>query len=183
MAKLPKTIENRASVTWGSPSFTLTSNEVSIEVGPSGFLQISKSDGLDTVYTNQAISYTISLTNTGSIPVILNRITDTFISNVSYVSINKNGLTMNEVTSSGNTRIWSFPSKSLNPGEKITFLIGGKTASIIDSYFTINQAYASGTDYNGRELFRNNGASLAQDSDTISGYLFTVFLPQVILLQ
>ncbi len=154
IGETPKTVKNRATVTWGSPSFTLTSNEVSIEVGPSGFLQIGKSDGLDTVYKNQSISYTISLTNTGSIPVILNRITDTFVSNVSYVSINKNGLTMNEETSSGNVRIWSFPSKSLNPGEKITFMIGAKTASSFTTDFAINQAYASGTDNNGRELIQ-----------------------------
>ncbi len=163
-----KVATNQASVSWGNPAFTIYSNVVSIELTPGGFLQVGKSDGLDTVYKGQSISYTISITNTGSIPVTLDRITDTFVSNVSFVSINKNGLTMNDVATTGNIRAWSFPSKVLNSGEKITFLIGAKTSSNPSSpLISINQATASGIDNNGRLLTNNNGANTAIDQNTI----------------
>ncbi len=163
-----KVATNQASVSWGNPAFTIYSNVVSIELTPGGFLQVGKSDGLDTVYKGQSISYTISITNTGSIPVTLDRITDTFVSNVSFVSINKNGLTMNDVATTGNIRAWSFPTKVLNSGEKITFLIGAKTSSNPSSpLFSINQATASGIDNNGRLLTNNNGANTAIDQNTI----------------
>jgi len=175
-----KVATNRASGAWGNPAFTIYSNLVSIELTPGGFLQVGKSDGLDTVNMGQSISYTISLTNTGSIPVTLERITDTFVSNVNYVSINKNGLTMNEVATTGNIRAWSFPSKVLNSGEKITFFIGAKIFSTLGSpFFTINEATASGIDNNGRMLTNNNGANTAIDQNILVGGLWKIFFPVI----
>jgi uncharacterized repeat protein (TIGR01451 family) len=57
----PFTFKNHASVTWGSPSFTLNSNEVEGAIFPTGSLQVRKTDQAIQVKRSQLVSYTISI--------------------------------------------------------------------------------------------------------------------------
>lgn len=159
VGNLFKNVANIATVTWGTPTNTRTSNEVDISIFPSGFLAISKSDGLDTVYQGQSISYTISITNVGSLATSANtlRVTDTFLSNIGFVGINAGGLTIEQVVASGIVRAWNIKNKSLNPGEKISFFVGVKVASAPSTSTTVNQASASAKDISDRLLPQVSG--------------------------
>ena len=154
VGNLFKNVANTATVTWGTPTNTRISNEVDITIFPSGFLQVGKSDGFDSVYQGQSISYTISISNVGSLAIPANtlRVTDTFLSNVSFTGINANGLTMDQVFSSGIVRAWNIKNKSLNPGEKISFLIGARVSSAPSTSTTINKASAAAKDSSDRAL-------------------------------
>ncbi len=161
----PRVITNTASVTWGTPSFTLESNEVETVISPAGFIQVTKTDGLSTVFPGESVSYTISITNVGSLALAPGsiRVTDTLYSNLTFVSINKNGHTMNALVQSGNVYAWVFPTRSLGAGEKISFSIGAKVVSSPVGVETINLVEASGTDLPGRPSRSN-----AEDRTTIT---------------
>ncbi len=74
------TFKNHASATWGSPSFTLNSNEVEVTIFPGGFILVGKNDHLTQVEKSQLISYTVAITNVGSLSTDLGSlvVTDTF---------------------------------------------------------------------------------------------------------
>ncbi len=154
VGNLFKNVANTATVTWGTPTNTRTSNEVDITIFPSGFLQVTKSDGVDTVYQGQSISYTISITNVGSLATSANtlRVTDTFLSNIGFTGINANGLTIEQVFNSGIVRAWNIKNKSLNPGEKISFLVGVRVSTTPSTSTTVNQASATAKDISDRAL-------------------------------
>ncbi len=147
----PRTITNTASVTWGSPSYTLELNEVETVILPAGFIGVSKTDGLSTVGSGQAISYTITLSNAGSLALVSGsiRVTDTLEFNIKFVSINKNGHTMNELVQLDPVRSWVFPNKGLNPGESISFVIGAQVIADPVGPSTINRVNASANDIAG----------------------------------
>lgn len=152
---LIQTITNTASVSWGSPRFTLRSNTVETTISPAGQIQVGKTDGLSTVSPGQSITYTISITNIGSLATQPGTliVTDTLLNNLDYVTVNKNGLTMNDLVQSGNTRSWVFPSKSLNPGEKISFFIGAKVHSRPEGTETVNRVDGTFRDLTGRQTY------------------------------
>jgi LPXTG-site transpeptidase (sortase) family protein len=159
VGNLFKNVANTATVTWGTPTNTRISNEVDITIFPSGFLDVGKSDNNDTVFLGQSISYTISISNVGSLAISANslRVTDTFLSNVSFTGLNTNGLTMEQVFSSGIVRAWTIKNKSLNPGEKLSFLVGARVSSSPSSTTTINKASASAKDSSDRALPQDDG--------------------------
>ncbi len=94
VGNLFKNVGNTATITWGTPTNTRISNEVDITIFPSGFLAVGKSDNNDTVYLGQSISYTVSISNVGSLAISANtlRVTDTFLSNISFTGLNASGL-------------------------------------------------------------------------------------------
>jgi len=147
------TVKNTASIGWGSPRFTLRSNTVEKLLQPAGQIQVGKTASPASVVPGQSISYTLAITNVGSLATIPNtlKVTDTLLTNLDYVSINKNGLTMNEVVQTGNVRSWIFPTKALNPGEKITFFITAKVKASPSSNQTVNQISAEVRDTINRE--------------------------------
>ena len=159
VGNLFKNVANTATVTWGTPTNTRISNEVDITIFPSGFLDIGKSDGVDTVFLGQSISYTVSISNVGSLAISANtlRVTDTFLSNVSFTGLNANGLTMDQVFNSGIVRSWNIRNKSLNPGEKISFFIGARVSTAPSTTTTINKASAAAKDISDRVLPQVDG--------------------------
>ncbi len=173
----PKNISNTASVTWGNPSITRTSNEVDITILPGGFLQVGKTDGVDWVNKGQSNFYTIDITNTGSLPIEANtlRVTDTFLSNVNYLTIDPNGLDIEPVYNSGNVRSWDFRNLWLMPGEMITFYIEARVLSGPASNTAINLVSANARDINGLQLPVVN----AIDVDEIIAIGRRVFFPSV----
>jgi|GEM_PF-1688810 len=143
-----RNVANTATISWGSPIQSRTSNESDITIFPSGYLDVRKSDGVDTVYQGQTITYTVHITNVGSLATTANtlRVTDTFFSNVSYTGLNTNGLTMELVYNSGGVRAWNIKNKSLNAGEKISFYVGAKVASSPSTAYSVNLVSASARD-------------------------------------
>ena len=144
----PKNISNTASVTWGNPGITQASNEVDITIIPGGFLQVGKSDGFDSVIQGQSYFYTIDITNIGSLPIEPNTllVTDTFLSNVNYLTIDPNGLDIEPVYNTGNVRSWDIRNIWLMPGEKISFYIGVQISPNPSSIAATNLVSATATD-------------------------------------
>lgn len=163
------TVKNTASIGWGSPRFTLRSNTVEKLLQPAGQIQVGKTASPASVVPGQPISYTIAITNVGSLATIANtlKVTDTLLSDLDFVSINKNGLTMSEVIQTGNVRSWLLPTKALNPGEKITFFITAKVKSSPSSDQTVNEISAEVRDTINRET--RHSAQLAIPISTGAG--------------
>lgn len=168
------TVKNTASIGWGSPRFTLRSNTVEKVLVPAGQIQVSKTANVSSVFPGQSISYTIAITNVGSLATAPGslKITDTLLSNLDYVSINKNGLTMNEAVQTGNVRSWLFPTKALNPGEKITFFIGAKVKDNPTSNQAVNQISAEVSDISNRPT--RHSAQLVTPISASSGGQLTI---------
>ncbi len=152
-----KTITNTASVSWGSPLITIYSNEVSTDASPGAALQIGKSDGLTQVNPGQYISYTVTITNVGSLATQINTlvVTDTFVSNLTYEALDKKGLDMTALRAGTNYQTWSINNKSLAPGDKISFEIGARVpsnASTASGSFAINRVLAFARDINTKPI-------------------------------
>ncbi len=120
-----KTITNTASVSWGYPVLTVYSNQVSIDVLPAAALQVGVDDGMTQVNPGQYVTYTVSMTNVGSIPTQSNtlEVTNYFVQNLTYYALDKMGLNMVLVSSGSNFRKWQIYNKSISPGEKISFRV------------------------------------------------------------
>jgi len=170
-----KNISNTASVSWGYPGITRTSNEVDITILPGGFLQVGKSDGFDSVIQGQSYFYTIDITNIGSLPILPDtlRVTDTFLSNVNYLTIDPNGLDIEPVYNTGNIRSWDIRNIWLMPGEKISFYIGVRVSSSPTSDTAINLVSANARDINGQQLL----AASAIDEDKILAIGRRIYFP------
>lgn len=129
-----KIVTNRASASWVFSGTTLNrlSNIVEVLIKPSVDLQIGKTDGKDTAFAGTTITYTISLTNTGSLTATNVTITDTFSNNLTFVAVKKDGLSLSNVYSNTattpNILVWKLLTP-LVPGQKITWRISGKVAS------------------------------------------------------
>ena len=164
------TFKNHASVTWGSPSFTLNSNDVEVTIFPGGFILVGKTDKLTQVEKSQLISYTVSITNVGSLSTDLGSlvVTDTFLTNLDFFDINKNNLVMNEILNLANIHAWSIPNVVLAPGQVISFTIFGKVFAIPSGNSVVNQVDASAR-ASGRSL-RATGS----DTDTIPTTVLTI---------
>jgi uncharacterized repeat protein (TIGR01451 family) len=165
------TFTNHASATWGSPSFTLNSNEVEVSIFPGGSLQVGKTDNATQVERSQFVTYTVSITNAGSLAISPGTlvVTDTFLANLAFYSINKNNLVMNEIYSPGNIRAWSIPNVALAPGQVISFTITAYVFSPVEGSNVINQVDVSAKDINNRTLH-----ATSNDIDTIPTTVLTI---------
>ncbi len=136
------------------PSYTRISNEVDVTIFPSGFLEVGKSDGVDSVIQGQSIFYTIDITNIGSLPILADTITcyGYFLSNVNYLTIDPNGLDIEPVYNTGNVRSWDIRNIWLMPGEKISFYIGVRVSSSPVSDTASNLVAATAKDKNAQQL-------------------------------
>jgi LPXTG-site transpeptidase (sortase) family protein len=130
-----RTIYNTATVTWGSPSQSGTSNQVSNDVTPAGAISLDKYlySNLSTIYPGDTISYTIVISNVGSLPISSIVLNDTLDSYFEYQSIYPGSLNMSG--SCSNTHhfcSWTFNSpSSLSPNQKISFTIKGQVSNNI----------------------------------------------------
>jgi LPXTG-site transpeptidase (sortase) family protein len=170
-----ETITNTATVSWtpsgSSSTLSRTSEEAKIDVYQGGTLDIDKTDRLSYVSPGQAISYTITITNVGSLAVNSLLVTDTFDSDMEFVSINPGSLTIIEKTSPSGTRAWRITNpSSLSPGSKITFSINARVSSNAPEYSYIeNTITVSGKDTTDRIAIASD-----YDSDqTIGGLEIT----------
>jgi uncharacterized repeat protein (TIGR01451 family) len=163
--------KNQASATWGSPSYTLNSNEVEVSIFPGGFLQVGKTDKVSQLESSEFVTYTVSITNAGSLPTSQGTlvVTDTFPTNLYFYSINKNHLVMNEMYNPSNNRTWSIPYVALAPGQVISFTITAIISGLFGESNVVNQVDASAHDANGRILH-----ATGSDIDTIPTTVLTI---------
>jgi LPXTG-site transpeptidase (sortase) family protein len=117
---------NVATVSWGSPRNTVESNEVTFTVYPGGALYVTKNDNLSQVYTGDAYSYTIAITNTGNVQVNQVVLTDTLGSQLSATGLNLGSVATGSCPNSGYCRITL--TNPLTAGQKVTFRVGARVA-------------------------------------------------------
>ncbi len=125
-------------------------------------LVITKNDGRTTVIPGQTITYTIAITNVGSIAASNVVITDVLPSSLSYISDNS-GITPTTPTSG--TYVWKLPS-SLGPGSHTSFGLRVKVANALSSpTASIKNTAKVGTSSPEANLSNNT----AEDTNTSTG--------------
>lgn len=129
-------IENKATVKWrGADNIqqSRASNTVVVQAYPAVDLQVGKTDSRTTVMAGQMITYTLSLTNTGSLSARNVVITDTVLTpNLSLVSVSKDDApiigVITATTTSPYVWVWRLVGE-LDPGEKITWRVAAKVST------------------------------------------------------
>ncbi len=157
---------NAATVTWGPPGgrISLNSNQVDITISPGGSLVVGKSDGVTQVYPGDVVTYTVSVTNTGNLPVHTIKITDTLGVNLSAINL--------VVPSTLGTGSCPTPSQCvvsltspLSAGTKVSFKIAAKVYNQTPTggaSYVYNNVTATGIDESSRPT-----ASIYQDANQV----------------
>jgi len=120
-------------------NITKTAN---INVQPSPDLIVSKIDGLDYVYPGYVFTYTISITNVGSIPAANVILTDVLGTDYSLIT-DTSGLSRTSVTA--NKFVWA-PIPSIDPDKAKTFKIRVQTKSPLNSSLNLNNYVSVSTE-------------------------------------
>ena len=145
-------ISNTASVNW-YPDLSIESNTVGVRLRPAADLKISKSNNLSTITPNQLITYTVTISNTGSLSTDCSKpihITETPGSNLAFVKFINSGLEATSPAQIGNSWTWSFVNKSIAPGSGITFQVVARVNSgVLDGNIINNQVRAETYDVEG----------------------------------
>ncbi|MEW5868425.1 MAG: sortase [Chloroflexota bacterium] len=131
----PSTITNLATVTSSSPVVNRTSNSVQINALPGADLQAGKTNGITSVVADSVVTYTISLTNTGSLDAVGVVILDTLDPNMSLVRVKRTGLESSTLITTTQTVQLNLAG-GLAPGAVISF----KVAAELDSGVAIGSS-------------------------------------------
>lgn len=177
VVKDPTLIPNKATVSWTGTGATLSrsSNTVYITAHPAVNLQVGKTDGRTTVLSNQVITYTLSVTNTGSLTATNVIITDTVLTaNLTLLSVSKDGApiigVITPTSSAPYTWVWRVVGP-LEPGEKITWRVAAKVANnlsvgtLVTNSIRAYQKWSSSSPPFYEHVLSNN---VYQDTDSIT---------------
>lgn len=139
----------------------LVDNRQDIVLGTADMI-ITKKDGLTTVIPGQTLTYTIAITNVGSINASNIVITDVLPSSLSYVSDNSG---VNPSIPTTGTYVWSLPS-TLAPNNGTSFNLRVKVANALSSpTASIKNTAKVGTSSPEADLSNNT----AEDTNTSTG--------------
>ncbi len=140
-------VSNTASINW-YPDQKIKSNTIGVRLKPGADLSIAKTNGFTTVTPNQLITYTITISNTGSLATDSNRsieITETPGLNLTYVKLIKGSLSVTTPVQTGSSWRWDIYNKSISPGAAITFQVVGKVNSAALNEENVNNQISAST--------------------------------------
>lgn len=125
-------------------------------------LLFTKSDGLTTLVPGQTITYTLVISNVGTIPATSVVITDVLPANTTYIT---DTLGITHTTPAALTFVWK-PAAAIDPGEAIRFKLRVRVA---DALPTVNTAFTNQALARTQSPEANTANNLAQDITTSTG--------------
>lgn len=148
-------ISNTASVNW-YPDLKIDSNTIGVRVKPAGEFTIAKNNSYSTVTPNQLITYTVTVSNTGSLSTDSSKpitITETPGANLTFIKLIKNSINVSTPIQVGSSWIWMYSDKSITPGTGISFQVVARVDSAAqDGIIVNNQIKAESFDVEGNKV-------------------------------
>ena len=117
-------ISNTASVTWNYPPLKDTSEEVAFLANPAAALEITNSDGVETVIPEQVLTYTIDVKNIGSQVMSPGTIITEYLPpNTTLLNVIKDTLPSDPTIASDYSTISAIITTALDPEEEVSFRV------------------------------------------------------------
>lgn len=152
-----QTITNSARVTWNptgytgvAPTLEDISNVIPLLIRPSGAIEVSKDDGVSNIRPGQILTYTVNISNIGSMPIPSGiKIIDTLPSNAILIDYHKDTLPTDRIIQDDvNKQLTATLNQPLDPGEKVSFRVIVKVNSNLPNKTeVVNTIFAEAPDF------------------------------------